>query len=97
MQGILDWIHASVKSASQEGRGRGEDIQAAIGFTRIGPPLGAMTLHHVSILVKMHREDGQQDEGLSYSATRKNMNSVGRVYEEKEESIYVLPLSFDGG
>ncbi len=56
-----------------------------------------MTLHHVSILVKMHREDGQQDEGLSYSATRKNMNSVGRVYEEKEESIYVLPLSFDGG
>ena len=97
MQDILDWIHASVKSASQEGRVRVEDIQAALGFPCIGPPLGEMTLHHVSILVKMHREDGQQDKGLSYSATRKNMNPVGGAHEEKEESIYVFPLSFDGG
>ena len=97
MLGILDWIHASVKSASQEGRVRVEDIQAALGFPCIGPPLGTMTLHHVSILVKIHREDGQQDKGLSYSATRKNMNPVGRAHEEKEESIYVFPLSFDGG
>ena len=56
-----------------------------------------MTLPRASITVKMHREDRQQDRGLSYSATRKNMNPVDREYEEREESIHVLPFSFDAG
>ncbi len=60
MQGILDWIHASVKSASQE---RG--LQ-----TRKLP--------------------------LAFSAG-KNMYPVGCEYGATEESIHVLPFSFDGG